>query len=63
MLAIENMTSRVILQPIVPWGHFTFALNCAVQIAVDKRFDVIAFQVSALHFRTLSVKLIHDHSN
>ena len=46
MLKAENIASSVTLLPISPWGHFTTALNGAVQNAVDNGFDVIAFQVS-----------------
>ena len=46
MLKAENFATSVTLLPISPWGHFTAALNGAVQNAVDNGFDVIAFQVS-----------------
>lgn len=45
MLEAENFASSVTLLPISPWGHFTTALNGAVQNAVDNGFDIIAFQV------------------
>jgi len=32
--------------PVVPWGHFTTALNVALLYAQDKQFKYIAFQVS-----------------
>ena len=45
MLQAENFASSVTLLPISPWGHFTTALNAAVQFAVDNDYEVIAFQV------------------
>lgn len=49
MLKAENFASSVTLLPISPWGHFTTALNGAVQNAVDNGFDIIAFQVGFLN--------------
>lgn len=53
-LSVNNLSDRVLVQPICPWGNFTTSLNIAINIGNNIGYKFIGFQVNEFLLFTIS---------